>query len=225
MISGKMLRLNPGLLISILTRRAWPLAGLVSRPSPILRTGGREGAWPQDPLQPPGNWLPPLKVERSALDQWLAGLEAEVSSLVVRSPIGPHPPPYLCPTVVFQPCLLTPTAGGCPPSPQTAYSACGVPHKWRSRSTSILRPHPGCFLLDGKPPQPSPWTGRLHGREGDSSVPAQTQTRHSRVHQGNKERRPSSILYMMLLLMQPKMIFAFLGTITHTGCSGQVIPL
>lgn len=92
MISGKMLRLNPGLLISILTRRAWPLAGLVSRPSPILRTGGREGAWPQDPLQPPGNWLLPLKVERSALDQWLAGLEAEVSSLVVRSPIGPHPP-------------------------------------------------------------------------------------------------------------------------------------
>lgn len=88
-----MLRLNPGLLISILTRRAWPLAGLVSRPSSILRTGGREGAWPQDPLQPPGNWLPPLKVERSALDQWLAGLEAEVSSLVVRSPIGPHPPP------------------------------------------------------------------------------------------------------------------------------------
>ena len=67
--------------------------------------GGGKGRGSEDPLQPPGNWLPPLKIGRSALDQWLAGLEAEVSSLVVGSPVGPQRPPYLCPTVVFQPCL------------------------------------------------------------------------------------------------------------------------
>ena len=60
--------------------------------------GGGKGRGPEDPLQPPSNWLPPLKVERRALDQRLAGLEAEVSSLVVRSPVGPHHPPYLGPT-------------------------------------------------------------------------------------------------------------------------------
>ena len=67
------------------------------------RGRGGKGRGSEDPLQPPGNWLPPLKIGRSALDQWLAGLEAEVSSLVVGSPMGPQRPPYLCPTVVFNP--------------------------------------------------------------------------------------------------------------------------
>lgn len=51
-----------------------------------------KGRGSEDSLQPPGNWLLLLKLGRSALGQWLAGLEAEVSSLVVGSPRGPlHP--------------------------------------------------------------------------------------------------------------------------------------
>lgn len=63
------------------------------------------------------------------------------------------------------------------------------------------------------------------GLERSSSFPAQNQTPHSCVQQSNKEQNFTSIiLYMMLLLMQPKMIFAFLGTKTDTGCSDQFIP-
>lgn len=93
-------------------------------------------------------------------------------------------------------------------------------HKQRSKATPVLRPHPRLFL---PPPEASLALSLGHtsstGLEGGSSLPARP--KHLiLVRTGVIKSRPSSfILYMMLLLMQPEVPFAFLGTITHTGCS------